>query len=627
MKEFISSAVISLAAFSALARLKNRLSRAQFFAFFLSLSYVLRKYKSVFQLFTKKFEESTYDRLGSILLRTKPVQKEYSKLVNDTLVSGRSSTAEAWKEFGPLFTAIPDDGVSAEALQRLVANLAFITHKKLKDTHHSGSIYSFNYWTNDSLTFNPDLDLTKEEVSVEHALETPQDFDKLAQSLTELFTGSFRQSYLWNSLHEGEFGTGYWLQYQVIRMVADMYGGKPDECMGLVTSGGTESLMTAVRMYREWGIVNRNHDIGQGVILCAKSVHAAVNKGCVTFDLKIRQLPVDEFGALDVEEARKEAARIGTDLVAIIGSTPQYSIGNIDPIQELADIAKENGVGMHVDSCLGGFIVNFLDNVNPNFLAMDGVTSLSCDTHKNGWAPKGSSVLVTKPIPDVIHSPKVNLVFYGSYSIPEWDGGIYGTPSFAGSAACAHILHAYLAMLHIGKSGYRKIANKVHDTVEKIAEMIKDDPRVQILGDHPANVVAFRIHPNAKWEQGAIYAMVHEMAKRNVVLSAMAHGRVHFCVTGRSAADPAFLDYFANVLKESLDVTEVYAKEVKEGKRKFPGDAGLYGSIEAAIEPSAENTKSKAEYYANLLLGKRVARDSVKAHFYALQDPFAQTQL
>ena len=627
MKEFLSSAVISLAGFNALAKLKNRLSRAQFFVFFLSLSYVLRRYKAVLQLFTKKFGETTYDRVGSVLLRSKAVRNEYSKLVNDTLVSGRQSAAEAWKEYGFTVTKIPEQGISADVLQRLVDNLAYLTHKKLEDTHHSGSIYSFNYWTNDALRYHPDLTLTGEEASVKHELATPADYDRLAQSLTELYTDAFRHSYLWNSLHEGEFGTGYWLQYQVIRMVADLYGGKPDECMGLVTSGGTESLMTAIRMYREWGIVNRNHEIGQGVILCSKSVHAAVNKGCKTFDVRIKQLPIDEFGRINVEEARKEAARIGTDLIAIIGSTPQYSLGTIDPIRELAGIAKEAGVGMHVDSCLGGFIINFLDNVNPNFLAIDGITSLSCDTHKNGWAPKGSSVLVTKAVPDVVHPPEVNLVFYGSYSIPDWDGGIYGTPSFAGSAACAHVLHAYLAMLHIGKSGYRQIANSVHDCVDKLAAIVESDPRLQLLGDHPVNVVAFRVNPQVNWEQGAIYAMVHEMAQRNIVMSAMTHGRVHFCVTGRSSADPEFVDYFAKVLKESTDITEVYAKEVREGKRKFPGDAGLYGSIEAAVEPTAENTKSKAEYYANLLLGKRVATDAVKAHFFALQDPYAKTQL
>merc|ERR1712176_1120805 len=139
-----------------------------------------------------------------------------------------------------------------------------------------------------------------------------------------------------------------------------------------------------------------------------------------------------------------------------------------------------------------------------------------------------------------------------------------------------------------------------------MSQIIQADPRLEVLGDHPANVIAWRINPSTGWGKGAIYAMVHEMSKNNLVLSAMAHDRVHYCVTGRSAADPTFIQTFAKVLKEAVDKTEEYAKDVKAGKLQFPGDAGLYGTIEAALSPSGENTKSKAEYYSNLVLGKTV---------------------
>ena len=112
---------------------------------------------------------------------------------------------------------------------------------------------------------------------------------------------------------------------------------------------------------------------------------------------------LDASHSVDLDAARAAVKRLGSKLLCVIGSTPSYALGTIDPIEELAAMARTAGVGMHVDSCLGGFVVNYLDHVDPNWLALDGVTSLSCDTHKNGWAPKGSSVLVTKK---ASHAPR-----------------------------------------------------------------------------------------------------------------------------------------------------------------------------------------------------------------------------
>jgi len=277
-----------------------------------------------------------------------------------------------------------------------------------------------------------------------------------------------------------------------------------------------------------------------------------------------------------------------------------------------------------VDSCLGGFVVNFLENVDSAFLDMPGVTSLSCDTHKNGWAPKGSSVLITKSLADLIHPPKINIAFYGAYAIPDWDGGIYGTPSNPGSQRVTHILHAYLAMLRIGKNGYRRIASAIHSVVTECSAIVEADPRLEILGDSSANVVAFQMSNQWQngWEKGAVYALSHELSKRKVVLSVLSGARVHFCVTARSALDPGFVPLFREALQQSLQATESHNIRVKAGKIAFPGDGGLYGTMEAALQPTQENTKNAVEYYSNLILGPRVVQDTVKGHFYALQDPF-----
>jgi len=575
--------------------------------------------KKFLRLFSLKFAEGPLDRAASLLLKAPPVVKEYQKEVNQVLQDTRKSTAENWKEFGELIKVMPEDGCTFSSLTSLVDRMAAVTEKHVGHQYYSGSIYSYSYMK-DKYGNKKHFDKLESEKLF---LENAEDYSKLAISLGELYTYSFQRSYLWNSLHEAEFGIGYWLNYQVIRMVGELYGGEADKTMGLVTSGGTESLMTAIRLYREWGMINRNHDIGQGVIIAAESVHAAVDKGCTAYDLNLVKLPVDATGRMDIKTLKAAVKRAGTDLVAIIGSTPSYTIGVVDPIEEMSEIAYKAGVGMHVDSCLGGFIINFLDHINTDFLKLRGVTSISCDTHKNGWAPKGSSILLTSSIRDTLHAPEVNLMFYSAYAIPEWDGGVYGTPSNPGSQHVAHVLHAYLAMLRVGKSGYRKIANNIYRVVQHCTKVIRDEPRVELIGDSEANLFSFQINgQHTGWDKGAIYALAHEMAKRDIVVSACSGGRLHYCVTGRSSADQDFADRFEGVLKESLDAVAECAKDVAAGKCQFPGDAGLYGTMEAAMQPSAENTKSTAEYYSNLLLGKRVARDCVKSHFYGLLDPF-----
>ena len=150
---------------------------------------------------------------------------------------------------------------------------------------------------------------------------------------------------------------------------------------------------------------------------------------------------------MDIDELRKQSYYYGNDVIAIIGSAPSYPLGVVDHIKEIADIALENGCGMHVDCCLGGFIINNLNHQDTNYLDIVGVTSLSADTHKNGFAPKGSSVLITNK----------NLSCYSIYPVPEWSGGVYGTPKDAGSQSCTHSLMALLAMLSMAQDGYQKI--------------------------------------------------------------------------------------------------------------------------------------------------------------------------
>jgi len=277
------------------------------------------------------------------------------------------------------------------------------------------------------------------------------------------------------------------------------------------------------------------------------------------------------------------------------------------------------GIGLHVDSCLGGFIVNNLKQHQADYLRVPGVTSMSIDTHKNGWAPKGSSVLITRPIEDRVHH-KINLAYYSVYSIPGWSGGVYGTPKDAGSQPVTNALHALIAMLAVGKNGYLQLAQGIHQAALAMAAIIKQIPQLELLGEPHANVVAWRAAKNV-WSRGAVYALAHEMGKRGFVVNALAKEKLHFCVTGRSAGDAQCIQKFETALRHAITEVDALDQEVRAGRIKFAGSAGMYGMLEAALTPESVQ-QSRGEYWQNVILGQRGAVDSVKGYYMGVLDPY-----
>jgi sphinganine-1-phosphate aldolase len=364
---------------------------------------------------------------------------------------------------------------------------------------------------------------------------------------------------------------------------------------------------------------NRGHAPGEGVVIAGKSVHAAIMKAGLASLIKVELIDTDESGKVDLNQLKAMVKKHGNKVIAIVGSAPSYPTGVIDPIEEMAKIAKDNGCGMHVDCCLGAFIINNLEQHKTSFLKIPGVTSLSADTHKNGLAPKGSSVLVTKKLDNQ------NLAYYSIYSIPGWSGGVYGTPKDAGSQSCVPSLSAFLAMLATGKEGYRRIAQAVHRTTCDLASIINEFPKqLRLIAQPEANVVAFKIDESWGLQKGASYAFADEMHKRNFILTAISNDIVHFCVTARFAGDPQILKQFKDAVRESLEATKKLNDELMQQGKKFSGEAGIYCALGAAIAPDRK-VLSRQKYLENMLLGLKGAQDAVKAYFLAQLDPYANS--
>lgn len=544
--------------------------------------------------------------LSDWALKIPQIRKKYVEEMRQRREEFQRKMIEKWKMFGPPICEIPDHGMDLPSLKNLVLGYYQKTMGALKGAHFSGTIYSKSLDAETEIPPPPD----------EFMLTPVDEFGRLSKYLEELFTFSFRRSYLWNSLHLDEFTIGSFLEYQVVQMVAKSFGGKSDEVMGFVTSGGSESLMTAALAYRNWGRCVKGHGLGESVIIAPKSIHAAVLKAGLAYDVKVVLVNTDENGHIDTMELLDAISDHGDKVVAIFASAPSYPKGKIDPIREIGQIAFRKKIGFHVDCCLGAFEVNCLPGYDAQFLSMEGVTSVSADTHKNGWAPKGSSVVVAK---DLFGE---NLIFYSTFSLPDWEGGIYGTLKNAGSQSCVPALHAFLAMLVVGKSGYRKIAEAIRASTLSLAHKVQGCDGLKLLGKPDLNVVAFKVdRERLGLDEGATYEFAHQMHLRKFTLNTLRGDAVHFCVTGRFAGDRNALANFEAAAIESLEAVKKMNQELRAQGKKFSGDAGVYCAIESAIAPVYAKM-NLLKYVENLILGKRGAIDAVKQYFLAMSNPY-----
>ncbi len=567
------------------------------------------------RIFQKRWGESGRMLAGRLALKIPFLKKEYDREVQNEFFGFQQKTREKWLPF-KLVTELPENSWSDEQIGALLKSYEVAVSKSVVGKHLSGTIYSKSLETEASSEAESKR-MQGPELMPCLAATSKLDLSLLAQRLKRLYSRAYEISFLWNSLHSDEFSVGNIIDYQVVRIVGRMFGAKPTSVMGAVTSGGTESLMLAMRAYRNFGLDVKGHKVGESVIIAGDSVHAAIIKASQAYLMRVVLVPTDVNGRIDLVALHKAIVKHKKHVVALVGSAPSYPNGQIDPIQKMGEIAHAHKIGMHVDSCLGAFVINFHKQYNAMYLGMPGVTSLSADTHKNGWGAKGSSVVVTK---DLFGR---NVMYYSIYAIPEWAGGVYGTPKDAGSQSCTPSLNALVALLAIGKSGYKSIARSILNTTQQLAEIIAGyKGQLQLIGKDRINVVAFKIDPKWGLEKGASYALAYAMKGEGIILNTLKGDAVHFCVTGRFAGDSSALERFQKALEISLKTVAEMNATLKKERGKFPGDAGMYCALDSAMEPHRHEL-STGKYLQNLLLGQAGAKDAVRSYFLAHLDPYA----
>ena len=260
---------------------------------------------------------------------------------------------------------------------------------------------------------------------------------------------------------------------EVIAMTLDMLGAgslhdsKPG---GLVTSGGSSSIAHAVLAYREG-----NPQVARANIIKPETAHPAFAKAGHLFGVDMKIAPVDPVSLqVDLEWVR---ANIDANTVALVGSAPNYGYGTIAPIEALGAIALERGIGLHVDGCLGGFLLPFGRELGFDIPAFDfsvpGVTTISADTHKYGYALKGTSVLAFAD-----QSLRNSQYFY----LTDWSGGKYCSPGMDGSRSGGLLAATWAAMVSLGRAGYRRYAKAIFETSVAMQDAIRSHPSLRLMG-------------------------------------------------------------------------------------------------------------------------------------------------
>jgi glutamate/tyrosine decarboxylase-like PLP-dependent enzyme len=283
-----------------------------------------------------------------------------------------------------------------------------------------------------------------------------------------------------NALNTDAFPSLRTIQAEVVAIVADWLQAGPDGA-GFMTSGGTESILMAVKAARERGRAERG--VARPNVVLPTSAHAAFEKGCYYFGLESRRVAVRDDWRADADAM---ADAIDDDTVLVVGSAPQYPQGVVDPIADIAALAAERDINCHVDACMGGVTLTYLArlgyDIAPWNFTVPGVTSISVDLHKFGYTAKGASV--------IMHRSK-RLRAYQTFVTDNWLGGMYGSSGVLGTKGGGPMAAAWAVMHHLGDEGYLRLTADARRATEQIAAAVRSIPELVLRAEPDAMLLSF----------------------------------------------------------------------------------------------------------------------------------------
>lgn len=360
----------------------------------------------------------------------------------------------------------------------------------------------------------------------------------------------------------------------------------PEGAGGTTTSGGTESILVACLAARNKAFHERGVRFPEMIL--PETAHAAFLKAAAYFKIRYHVVPCPAPSYK--VNVRAVSRLINSNTVLLVGSAPNFPHGIIDDISALSNLALKKKIPLHVDCCLGSFIIACLKDAgfsDEKFdFTLEGVTSISCDTHKYGFAPKGSST--------VLYRSK-DFRAYQYFIYPDWCGGVYGSPSMAGSRPGALIAGCWATMMSIGKQGYVDATHKIVSARVIIEEAIREDPDLngdlEVMGQPKVSVVAFC---TSSTSDISTYRLADEMSARGWDLNTLQDPPgVHVAVTMPVVSG---VDSLIRNLKETLkQIKEEDARNRAEGKppKKMGDMAALYGVAGSLPDKSIVNNLTR----------------------------------
>jgi glutamate/tyrosine decarboxylase-like PLP-dependent enzyme len=455
-------------------------------------------------------------RMKSIPAVQKMIDSENDKMA-DTL----EKSLKPYKEVYARHHALPKSGIPKEEVLKVVKEMSEKESSRWQQGYVSGGIY--------------------------HGAQEHIDFVNEVYALHS-------QS---NPLHGDLFPSATKYEAEIVSMTAHLHGqGKtPDkaEIVGTVTSGGTESILCAMKAYRDKAREERG--VTAPEMILATTAHVAFEKAAQYFGIKMVKIDIDEdfkMKVVGIENA------ITKNTICIIASAPSFPHGIIDPIDQIAAIAEKNNIGMHTDCCLGGFVLPFAEKLGYPVPKVDfrikGVTSMSVDTHKYGFASKGTSVVLYR---------SNELRQYQYYATTDWPGGLYMSPTLAGSRPGGLSAACWATMLSVGENGYMNAVDAVFKTADTLKNGIKNIPELKIMGE-PFWIIALQS------DVLNIYEVLDQMTKKHWNLNGLHKPAcVHIALTLRHTM-PGVAERFLSDLQESVEY-------VKQHPGEKDGFAPVYG--------------------------------------------------
>ncbi|KAK2359802.1 glutamate decarboxylase [Trifolium repens] len=363
-----------------------------------------------------------------------------------------------------------------------------------------------------------------------------------------------------NPLHLDVFQSVVRFEAEVVAMTAALLGSKEKtsggQICGNMTSGGTESILLAVKSSRDY--MKSKKGITRPEMIIPESGHSAYDKAAHYFNIKLWRVPVNKKFQADVKAIR---SHINKNTILIVGSSPGFPHGIIDPIEELGQLASSFGICFHVDLCLGGFVLPFARelgyHIPPYDFSVKGVTSISADVHKYGLAPKGTSVVLYR---------NHEIRKHQFVAVTEWSGGLYVSPTIAGSRPGSLIAGAWAAMMSLGKAGYLENTKAIMEGSKRLQKGIEEIPELFIIGKPDMTILAFGSNVLDIFEVNDI------MSSKGWHLNALQRpNSIHICVTLQHV--PVIEDFIKD-LKESVNTVKENPGPISGGLAPIYGAAG-----------------------------------------------------